>query len=184
MKRIKECLLFTVLLLAPLALFLVISAFTAYVLPDRPPFVGLENYIRMFSNDKIFGKALFHTVLAPAICSVSVVAVFAMIVFIVRKKIKVPRWVFYIGSIFVGAIAALLCIVCVNAAFLRAPGLSDALQTIESHIGGYSPTVFDALSISNVLLSLYIGILTAFIFWIMELIAAIVKNLLRKKVVK
>lgn len=176
MKRIKELLLFITALLAPLALVLVISAFTAYVLPGRPLFVGIENYLRMFSNDRIFGKALLNTVLAPTICSFLIVAVFAMIVFIVRKKIKVPRKVFYIGGVFAGAIAALLCTVCVNVAFLRAPELSYAVQSIVSHNGDYTADRVNVLSISNVTLSLYIGILTTFIFWIMELTVNVVRT--------
>lgn len=180
MKRMKELLLFMVTLFAPLVLSLVVSAFSADIFSDRLHFVGVANYIRLFLNDKTFAKALFNTVFAPALFSFLIVAVFAMIVFIVRKKIKVPRWVFYIGSVFAGAITALLYIVCVNMAFLRASEQSHAAQTIVSHIVDYSPSIFDVISISNVLLSLYIGIFIAFVFWVLELIIDIVKNLRRK----
>ncbi len=172
MKKIKELLLFVVPLIVLPVISLMVLGFTADVISDRPSFVGLDNYIRMFLNDKTFGKALFNTAFAPALFSFLIVAVFAMIVFIVRKKIKVPRIVFYIGSIFVGAITALLYIVCRNMAFNQ----SYAVQTIVSHIGDYSPSIFDVLSISNVLFSFYIGIFTAFVFWGIERIVAFVKR--------
>ena len=166
MRRIKELLLFAVPLIVLPVISLMVLGFTADVISNRPSFVGINNYIRMFLNDKIFGKALFNTVFPPALFSLLIVAVFAMIVFIVRKKIKVPRIVFYVGSIFVGAITALVYIVCRNMAFNQ----THAVQTIVSHIVGYSPSIFDVLSISNVLFSFYIGIFTAFIIWVLELI--------------
>ncbi len=176
MRRTKELLLFAVPLIVLPVISLMVLGFTADVISDRPSFVGLDNYIRMFLNDKIFGKALFNTVFVPALFSLLTVAVFAMVVFIVREKIKVPRTVFYIGSILVGAIAALLYIVCINMAFLGAPNQSYSVQTIVSHIVDYAPSVFDVLSITNVIFSLYIGIFTAFVFWVTEQIVAFVKR--------
>ena len=184
MRKRKELFLFMTMLIVPPAFPLIVSALSAYVLSDRPQFVGVVNYIRMFSNDKLFGKTLFNTVFGPAIFSFLIVAVFAVIVYLVRKKIKVSRKVFYIGGVFVGAITTLAYVACINAAFLRAPGKLNAVQTIVSHIGNYSPNVFNVISISTVSLSLYIGILTAFVFWIMELIGDIVKSLVRKKDMK
>jgi hypothetical protein len=165
MRKIKEMLLLLVLLVVSYILFLMVSFPSPFV-------VGLDNYIRMFLNDKIFRKALFNTVFAPALFSFLIVAVFAIIVFIVRKKIKVPRWVFYIGSVFVGAITALLC---------KAYSFISLRELLSSYIVVYSPTVFDVISISNVLLSLYIGIFIAFVFWVLELIVNIIKKIRRKR---
>ncbi len=181
MRRIKELLLFMVILLIPIVLILVISGFTADLISDKPSFVGAENYIRMFLHDKTFGKALLNTILTPAIVSFLLVSVFAVIVFLVRKKIKVQRWVFYLGSVLIGGMTALVYILYVNVVLFGVPSNLYAAQTIVSHIVGYKPSVFDVINPPNLLFSFYVGILTAFVFWILELIVDIVKNFIRKR---
>ena len=181
MKKTKELLLFLTLLVISPVIFFVISGFTADVISDKPSFVGVENYIRMFLHDKTFGKALLNTILTPAIVSFLLVSVFAVIVFLVRKKITLPRWVFYLGSVLIGGMTALIYILCVNVVLFGVPSNLYATQTIVSHIVGYKPSVFDAINPPSVLLSFYIGILTAFVFWILELIVDIVKKFIRKR---
>ena len=178
MKRIKELLLFLTLLLVLPILFFVIRGFLADLMQGSAIFVGLSNYIRMFTNDKIFGQMLVNTVMFPTFVSVCLVTVFALIVFIIRKKIKVPRWLFYLGSVFVGGMTSLIYIACVSALTFRVP--SHVVATLQPLFGAYQPSVFDALTITNVLISLYIGILTAFVFWVLELIIDIVKKTGRK----
>lgn len=181
MKKVKEGLMFLALLVMPLVLFFVVSALTADVISDRPSFVGLDNYIRMFLNDKTFGKALLNTILPPAIVSFLLVSVFAVIAFLVRKKIKVPRWVFYLGSVLIGGITTLFYTSYLSIAFSHMTSNLFADQTIVSHVLDYKPSVFDAITFPNILFSLYIGILTAFAFWILELISDIIKNFRRKR---
>ena len=179
MKRIKELLLFMLLLLVLPILLLVIRGFLVDLMQGSANFVALSNYIRMFMNDKIFGQMLVNTVMFPTLVSFCFVAVFALIVCIVRKKIQVPRWLFYLGSVFVGGMTSLIYIACVSALTFRVP--SHVVATLQPLFGTYQPSVFDALTITNVLISLYIGILTAFIFWILELIIGIVKKARRKR---
>lgn len=176
MKKVKELLLFIALLVIPLVMFFVISGFTADVITGEPNFVGVKNYIRMFLHDKTFGKVLLNTILTPAIVSFLLVFVFAVIAFLVRKKIKVPRWVFYLGSVLIGGVATLFYTSYLSIAFSHMTSNLFAAQTIISHIIDYKPSVFDVLSFPNVLFSLYIGILTAFVFWIFELIYNIYKR--------
>lgn len=184
MKKVKEMLIFLALLVVPLLLYFIVLGFTADVISNRPSFVGINNYIRMFLNDKTFGMALINAILAPAMVSFVSVSVFAVIVFFVRKKIKVPRWVFYLGSVFIGGMTALIYILCVNAALFGVPSDLYAAQTIVSHIFGYKPSVFDAITVPNVLISLYVGVFTAFVFWILELVPDIVKKVRKKFMVK
>lgn len=182
MKKIKELLLFLAFLIIPFVLFFVISGFTADLISDLPSFVGVVNYIRMFSNDKIFLKSLLNTLLKPAIVSFLLVLVFAVIVFLVRKKIKVRRWVFYLGSVFIGSITTLFYTAYFGiSSFHTTSNLFAAQQTLISHIFDYRPYVLYAINPTNVFFSLYIGILTAFVFWILELISDIIKNFRRKK---
>ncbi len=175
MKKTKELLLFLAALLAPIAIFFIVLALSSVL---SPRFVGVENYVRLFFRDQTFAKALLNTFLGPFIFSFLTVALFAVIVFIARKKIKAPRKVFYIGSIFVGAITALVYVVYSNMAFLLVPAQQYASHTLVSHIVNYSPTVF---AVSDVLLCLYIGVFTAFIFWIIESIIYVVKFFRRKR---
>lgn len=163
MRKIKELLLFIALLIMTVILFLIVLGLKADMCSNNLKFIGIENYIRMFFYDKTFVKALLNTILPPAIVSFLLVCVFAVVAFIFRKKIKVPRWVFYLGSMFISTIASLIYIVYTNSVFF---GVS---------------TVFNALYVQNVLISLYVGISTAFVFWILELIVDIIKNFRRKK---
>lgn len=175
MKRIKELLLFLAALIIPIAIFFIVLIFSSVL---SPRFVGVENYVRLFFRDQTFGKALFNTIFAPFIFSFLTVALFAVIVFITRKKIKAPRKVFYIGSVFVGAITALLYVVYSNMVFLMVPAQQYASHTLVLHIVDYSPTVF---AVSDVLLCLYTGVFTAFIFWVMELIIDTAKSIRNKR---
>ncbi len=171
MKKTKELLLFLAALIIPIPIFFVILFFSS------PGFVGVENYMRLFFRDQTFGKALFNTVFVPFIFSFLCVALFAVIVFSARRKIKAPRKVFYIGSVFIGAITALLYVVYSKMVFLLVPAQQYASQTLVLHITDYSPTIF---AVSDVLLCLYIGVFTAFIFWIVELIVDVFKNFRNK----
>ena len=51
MKKAKEGLMFVALLVMPLVLFFILP-FWGNMLSSIPSFVGVSNYIRMFSNDK------------------------------------------------------------------------------------------------------------------------------------
>ena len=181
MKKIKELLLFLAFLIIPFVLFFVISGFTADLISDLPSFVGVVNYIRMFSNDKIFLKSLLNTLLKPAIVSFLLVFVFAVIVFLVRKKIKVRRWVFYLGSVFIGSVTTLFYTAYLGIlSFHTSSNLYAAQQTLISHILDYRPSV-NVITFQNVLFSMCIGILTAFVFWILELICYIIKLIKYKR---
>ena len=173
--------MFLALLVMPLVLFFVISGFAADLISDRPNFVGVGNFIRMFLHDKTFGKALLNTILPPAIVSFLLVSAFAIIVFLIRKKIKVRRGMFYLGGVIIGGVTTLIYSSYLSITFSHMTSNLFAAQTIISHIVDYKPSVFDAITFPNMLFSLYIGILTAFVFWILELISDIIKNFRKKR---
>ena len=167
MKKAKELLLFLAVLVIPLVLFILVSVLTADVISDKPNFVGFDNYIRLFLNDKMFWKALLNTILPTAMVSFLSVSVFA---FIFGKKIKVPRWVFYLGSVIIGGLSTLI--------YTSYLGIMFSL-TISNLYAAY---LADAEAItSNVCFSLYVGIFTAFLFWILESIVDIIKKFRRKR---
>lgn len=181
MKKTKELLLFIALLIMPIILFFIVSGLKSDMLSNSLKFVGIANYIRMFFYDKIFIKALFNTVAMPILFGFLSVIIFAVIMLFVRKKIRTPRLTFYIGGVFIGWLISLICTVCMGISVSGAQNHIYATQTVTTHILDYSPSIFDLLSIQNVLLSLFVGIFTAFIFWILELIVDVVKKFQKRK---
>lgn len=174
MKKTKELLLFLMFLLMPPILCVIVTGVFSCV-AGSAHFIALENYIRMFSNDKIFVKALVNTIILPTLVSIFAVAVFALFAFFARKKIKVPRWLFYLGSVFIGGVTALIYTVCASVSAIRV--LSHSITALQSYVVAYQPSVFDAITFLNVFLSVYIGIFTAFIFLLLELILDAIKML-------
>ncbi len=176
MKKTKELLLFIALLVMPIILFFIVSGFSADLISNTPKFVGIINYIRLFLNDKTFVKALFNTVAMPIAISFFIVSVFALVMFFVRKKIKAPRLIFYSGGVIIGAITSIICMMCISIATFGEISQSYEAQTIVSHIVDYKPSVFDAITLPNIFISLFVGIFTVFVFWIIELIIDIFKH--------
>ena len=176
MKKIKELLLFLALLVIPIVLFFIISPFSAAnMLSFRPDYIDIDNYIRLFLNDKIFVKALFNMVAFSIAISFLFVFVFALIIFFYEKKIKTARWVFYLGSVFIGGLTTLIYTSYLSITFPLTTSNFYAAQIYYAQM---------IISHTNVLFSLYIGILTAFVFWILELIFDIIKNLRRTRNMK
>lgn len=140
MKKIKELLIFIALLITPILMIFVALGIGNLISPS-PSFIGFNNYIRLFLNDKTFLSVLFNTFAMQIIISFIVSAVLAVIIFLLRKKVKSPRLIFYIGSIILGNV------------------VSWAL-----------------LWFKHFFIALYVGIITAFVFWILELIVSLFKK--------
>jgi len=83
-------------------------SFTDYSVLRPPRFVGLENYIKMFTEDDLFPKSLWVTTKYVFI-SVPLKLAFALLVAIVlNKKLKgigIYRTLYYLPSIFGGSVA-------------------------------------------------------------------------------
>lgn len=166
MKKIKELLIFIALLIAPVLLLFVVLGIGNLISPS-PSFIGFDNYIRLFLNDKTFLTALFNTFAGQIMISFIVSAVLVVIVFLLRKKIKAPRLIFYIGSISLGTVASLARNVVL---FLNTP--NQVLDSLANALN-YKPSIFDAISLQSIFVALYVGIITALIFWILELIISL-----------
>ena len=180
MRKIKELLLFMGLLLMPILLLIVIGIL-ADGITNRPSLIGFNTYIKLFLNDKAFYKAVLNTVAAPLAISFLFVFAFALLTFFIRKKIKMPRLTFYITSSLIGTIISVIYNVYINMNFLGTPNQVYASHTLVTHIYDYSPSIFDYITIQNLLFSLFVGILTAFAFWILEQIVSAVKKIIRKR---
>lgn len=88
-----------------------ILSFTKYDIIGSPKFIGLANYIKLFTDDSVFWKSLFVT-LRYVIISVPINLVVALLVaMIMNSKIKginTFRTVYYIPSILGGNIAIMI----------------------------------------------------------------------------
>lgn len=181
LKKLKEFLIFAACLIVPLIpiiLHIIFSLLLANLLSDSISFAGINNYLRMFANDTIFSGALFSTVITPVAISFLPVSIFALIIFLLKQKIKKPRLIFYIGGAFLGTVAAM-----VNTAYIQTSiwfgvlANENAVTTILTHIGDYSPGIFGIITLPNIITALYIGIFTALVFWVIECIIDIIKFL-------
>ena len=180
MKKIKELLIFLALLVAPIIINFVIISLANNVDLVGTRFAGIVNYIRMFSNDKIFWRALLNTFLNPAILGLLVAAIFAVIVFLVRKKLKSPRRVFYFGSFIIGVVTTLFYNAYLSLVFSYMFSDRFTSKSVISQILEYKPSILEAINLPNIIYSIYIGISIIFIFWIFELVGNILKKHYKK----
>lgn len=83
-------------------------SFTDYNITSKPVWVGLENYIRMFTDDRLFADSLFNTfkyVFTSLPLKLFAALVVALILNQKLKGINFYRTVYYIPSIFGGSVA-------------------------------------------------------------------------------
>lgn len=180
-KKLKEFLIFAACLIVPLIpiiLFIFYTFFSADLLSDSISFAGINNYLRMFANDTIFIKSLINTVITPVAISFLPVSIFALIIFLLKQKIKKPRLIFYIGGAFLGSVAAMVHTAYIQISIWFGIGANEnAVTTILTRIGDYSPGIFGIITLPNIMKALYIGIFTALVFWVIECIIDIIKFL-------
>ena len=101
---------FLMFMLIPMALSLYYS-FCKYDIQTPPEFVGLNNYIRIFTNDKVFTKALTVTCYY-AFIGTPLKVIFALIVALIlnheTRAVGLYRAVYYLPSIIGGSVAVAL----------------------------------------------------------------------------
>ena len=85
-----------------------IYSFTNYNMMRTPSFVGLKNYIDLFTNDRDFWKSVWTTI-QFAFLSVPVKLVFALLVAVIlnmkMRAVNFYRTVYYLPSLFGGSVA-------------------------------------------------------------------------------
>lgn len=98
---------FLMFMLIPMALSLYYS-FCKYDIQNAPEFIGLDNYVRIFTKDKVFRKALGVTCYY-ALVGTPLKVIFALIVALIlnheSKAVGFYRAVFYLPSIIGGSVA-------------------------------------------------------------------------------
>lgn len=86
-------------------------SFTNYNLTSAPKWIGLNNYIRMFTQDERFGKSVFVT-LYYVFVSIPLKLIFALMIAILltrkSKAVSVYRSIYYLPSLIGGSVAVSL----------------------------------------------------------------------------
>ena len=154
MKKAKEIILLWVLFIIFYALGIVICLLTIRTTSRGLTFVDVVGYFRLSLNGKLFLWAFINIFRKPFISSVVLISLSTAIL---NKKLAFTRLSFYVTAFSISFILSIVYLI-------KNAELTNAL--------GY------------IFFSMAISFLCLIAFWIMELTAAIVKNLLRKKVVK
>lgn len=151
MKKVKEFSLFVIALTLPIVFYFLLLWF-ADLFSKNPQFMGLVNYIKMFIADEYFVNALIHTLIIPTIISFLVLIVFMFVVFAIRKTIKSPRLLFYLGGGIISVILTLIFLIIRSEAF----------------------------TIGLVFMTAYVTIFSEFVFWILELVFGFLRKIMSK----
>jgi multiple sugar transport system permease protein len=96
--------------LGPLLASLVIS-FTDWEILTTPRFVGLDNYVRMFTNDDLFWTTLFNTlyfVLGSVPLRLGLALLLALMLNRKRPGMRLFRTIFYLPSVTAGVAVAII----------------------------------------------------------------------------
>ena len=92
---------FLIFTLGPLAASVYIS-FTDWNMLTKPNFIGLENYIYLFSEDKLFWKVLYNTFYYVFIMVPLTTVVSLLVAYLLNKPVRGIRWfrtIFYLQSV-------------------------------------------------------------------------------------
>lgn len=178
MKKVKEALFFVfpILLLA-------ICGFISHILVSfdrysmfygrQPSFMDIMHYMKLFAKDDLFATALINTLFKPFVISIAFVLLYALIVFIMRKKIKVPRLAFYIIGAAIGSIVSLAQMV-----YIQIVHCGPSIVSLTMPLIFYSrpPSFLEVLNTTTILFALLIGVFLAFLLWFLELLYRRVKK--------
>ena len=165
MKKVKEFLLLFVPLIALTVLPIVL--FVSNHTSDE--FVSNSQYLKLFLNDGLFLNSLLNTYFVPAIISLVVVLIFALlchfIVFLKKRKIFYP-----VGGMLSSLVSLGLLIINKTNYFGLPMGVYDPQYLVSNSPQSISISFYDAL------LAVQIGFLTTLIFWLIELLVIFIKK--------
>ena len=164
-KTLKELLWFAV----PTVLIVAMYA-TIYTLADLqiniPKWIGMNQYLLLFSKSPEFAEIVFNTVLYNVVPAL----VTTVVLFAVQLIAKMKRPLYY-GIMATSAALANLCfkVFYLNPKFLGFPQTTYPADTIVTK--PQEITAFDmlkAITLYDVLQSMLIGIIICFVFWMVE----------------
>lgn len=177
MKKVKEALFFVfpILLLAICGFIsLILVSFDRYSMfyGRQPSFMDIMHYMKLFVKNDLFATALINTFFKPFVISIAFVLLYALIVFIMRKMIKVPRLAFYIIGAAIGSIVSLAQMVYIQIVHCGPSIVSLTMPLIISR----PPSFLEVLNTTTILFALLIGVFLAFLLWFLELLYRRVKK--------
>lgn len=166
MKKVKELLLFAVsfivitFLRTPWLHLIVNSG-------DTAEFIAPKNYLMIWLSDTQYLKSVFSTFFKYFAISFVFVAIFVVLMFLLRNKFKFRRWLFYILCGAAGFVSCLSALCATNIRFwiyIYNYNFSLGINAFIKALGGYA------------LFALQVGVLAAFLVWLVELIASKIKS--------
>ena len=165
MKKLKEFLL----LFVPLIICTVLPVVMFVSKQNVNAFVSNAHYLRMFLNDSTFKIALFNTYCYPFIFSLLSVVFVALLCYFI-KYIK-SRKIFYPASVILSSVVAFFCTYIDEINYFGLPMyVYYDPQYLVSKSPFYIPITY------NILLGLQIGLLTTFLFWLVETLISFIDN--------
>ena len=129
---------------------------------DNSGFMGGTQYLKLFFQDKVFHKALINTYTLPLVVSFLLVSVFTLLCRVLRHKVTIPERIYRVCSFLIGVMGSFVLFA------------MRGVQTSEESV----PLFGTGIWITDLIFSLQIGILIAFIFWMMQSIG---RFIIRKK---
>ena len=141
--------------------------------PQTAVFVSLDNYIRLLLADKTMHNALLNTYLPGIICSVVCVGLFSIICKIASKKRKVSKAFYRIGSVLIAAVVAFFTAILIKVNLIGLYPAGYPAHTIVMHA---PPSVWETLTVFDIITPLQTGVFVAFLFWLAETIVGIINN--------
>ena len=168
-KTLKELLWFAV----PTVLIVAMYA-TIYTLADLqiniPKWIGMNQYLLLFSKSPEFAEIVFNTVLYNVVPAL----VTAVVLFAVQLIAKMKRPLYY-GIM---ATSATLANISFKLFYFGYPKATYPADTIIAKPEEVTPTFVDLLkgiTLTDILQSLMIGILVCFVFWTVEQVIKVLR---------
>ncbi|MBQ7935262.1 MAG: hypothetical protein IJ333_02805 [Clostridia bacterium] len=158
MKKLKEFLWFAILFV----LISVLPIFAFILRTNNSGFIGGMQYLKLFFQDKVFQKALINTYTLPLVVSFLLVSVFTLLCRVLRHKVTISERIYRVSSLLIGVMGSFIIFAMMG------------VQTSEGLVGLFGTGIW----ITDLIFSLQVGILIAFIFW---LIQSIERFIIRKK---
>ncbi len=164
MKSFKQLLCFIIPSVVCWILYFLPSVLS-YDIINKPSFMGIENYLRIFLNDSLFIKTLFNTISPYILITVIMVILALALKYLLKKKYKYFNFIFYSSVL-------ILNTACYHFYQLFLVWSYNSLN--------YNPIssfrYFYTFDFNSLLLSLQWGIFACFLFWLGNLIIEKIKN--------
>lgn len=173
MKKLKQALFFIIPLVVLTVLPVVIFAFAQH----DASLIGNMYYLKLLFGDSIFWVAVFNTYGKAFLFSFIAVLVFTVIRLLVKRGHLNNVKVYHLIN---AALASVVSVIVLLVEEIKLRGWETG--TYDGHsLVATIPSISLPLSVFEVIAVLQLGVLTAFVFWLIELLVCFVKRKMAEK---